>query len=70
MRDILAETLAIQVEEWRCELNRIYALRDNASDDADETLTGAYQREINRRIKAIKGIEDAIRRLKASTQDL
>lgn len=51
---VLIDTVEIILEEYRCELNRVYAHRDTTTDTIEKSI---YQREIDRRIKVVKRLE-------------
>lgn len=60
-KNSLIQVALVIIEEWRHELNRVYAYRE---DETDKVMIDAYDRQIDRRIKAIKALETEVLNLK------
>ena len=58
---ILIETLELLLEDWRHEINRVYAKRE---DETDPTIFNMHDRELNRRLHGIHKFETLIKQLK------
>jgi hypothetical protein len=57
LHDLLISSLELLLEDWRYNLNKVYALQGLSGDPVE---AAAHQREIDRRVKAIKTLETLI----------